>query len=420
MPTKVKYRRGTSYKVSFPTAPSLRAQPSNVELLQEAYSHDILKLEFFVSSSLWFDVLKTGTPVVFTWKQNGEGRTWVGYVNFVSKQSAAQKKRTMLVVCVGATYVLKQRAARVFKNKTITEAASQIAKEFGFDFIGAPSGRRFETLSMAGESYWEWLQKQAKRIGYGFTAVNCTLIMRPLDSLIDAASATAPVFTLDPVGPSSEMKLFGRTLDSLTVLNGEFVETADTFFKTKKVTAGVNPITSGITGSTKNPAVLGKNLRQGVSPALFTDFSDEVVHSKLTANKAAEGEAQSSRLGIYAETIGQGDYRVAPFSTIFVEGTGTSTDGYWVVITATHSFKLTGEYTLVTQVRSDGLGAAAPNPLRRTDGGRLATVNLNEKVLNMLKTTAKSWGSARLVTKQPVMVESQQGFVRLGSVWRGI
>ena len=413
-----KYRRGTSYKVSFPTAPSLTALPAKVELHQEASSHDILILEYPKASSLWFEVLKTGTPVVFSWTQDNKGYRWVGYVNIVSKQSAAQKQRTMKVICVGASFVLKQKATRTFKNSTVVEAAEKIAKEFGFSFVGDPGSRRFDALSIAGQSYWEWLQEQAQRIGYGLVVVNCTMYLRPLDKFIDATSFDVPSYTSEMAGPVSGANLYDRTLDSFTVLNGDYVEDGFLTTRTARVSAGVSPATGKLTTHVSSPSDSKKKLRGGTSGTLFTAYSDEVVHTKGSAKSSSLAESQARRFTVPALIIGQGDPGVHPLVTVHVQGTGVDTDGYWVVSKVVHSFRIAGDYQTEMRVHSDGLGGTLPSSLRKTDGHRTNAINLNENVIEALQADKRVFGT-RLISKQPVVVESQQGFLQLGTVWSG-
>jgi phage protein D len=414
-----KYRRGTSYRVSFPTAPSLTAQPGEVELRQEKGSHDVLILEYERSSSLWFEVLKTGTPVVFTWNQDGKGAAWAGYVNIISKQSASQKQRKMKIICVGTSFVLKAKSTRVFKNSTITEAAEKIAKEFNFKFIGDPTSRRFESLALAGQSYWEWLQDQASRIGYVMLILNGTMYFRQAEKLVDSTFSTAAVLSGESPGLTSNRNLYDRTLDSFTILNGDYVQHSSLPDRTSRLTAGINPLTGALTGYKSSPGKQNRSLRQKETPALFTSYSTEVVHTRLSAQQAADEESRARRFSVLAKVIGQGDAAIHPYATVLVTGTGEDTDGYWVTSKATHLFKIGGEYQLEAEVMSDGLGRTRGTPLRRADGSGYATVNLSEAVVNMSQPDRVSASVFRLITKVPVVVESQQGFVQLGSIWSG-
>ena len=417
--SKRKYRRSTSYRVHYPTAPSLTAPPMRVELKQEHGSHDILILEYNRASSLWFEVLKTGTPVVFSWNQNGKISKWAGYVNVVSKQSASQTQRMMRIICVGTSFVLKAKSNRVFKNSTISEAVEKIAKEFNFRFVGSATSRRFESLSLAGQSYWEWMQEQAARIGYVLLVKNGVMYFKPVDKLIDLFISNSAAMVGELPGPASDRSLLDRTLDSFTVLNSDYLEHPLLFNRSTRVTAGVNPITGALLGSQVSPSKQTRPFRQLESNSLFSDFSDEVVHSSVNARQAAVEEARTRKFSLIAEVIGQGDPDIHPYSTVLIEGTGVDTDGYWVTASVTHQLKITGEYQIESRVMSDGLGKTLATPFRRADGSAYGRVNLEAAVVNSLDIRTVKFSGLKLVTKAPITVESQQGFVNLGSIWSG-
>ena len=126
-----KYRRGTTYSVSFPTVPSLTTLPRRVELIQESYRHDILIMEFSKTSDKWFALMKTGVPVKFSWTQGLISNTWVGYVSFTKKTVAGQIEEIMEVHCVGTTFALKDSATKVFRNKTIPQMVDELVTGFG-------------------------------------------------------------------------------------------------------------------------------------------------------------------------------------------------------------------------------------------------------------------------------------------------
>lgn len=414
-----KYRRSTSYKVTFPTAPSLNALPSSVELKQEKGCHDILTLEFKRSSSLWFEVLKTGTPVVFSWNQNGEKNTWLGYVSTVVKQSASQREREFKVICLGTSYLLKARSQRTFRNVTVTEAAAQIAKEFGLRFVGTPTSRKFETLAVAGQSYWEWLQQQASRIGYVCVVHNAAMFFTTTDNLINSFISNSAILRGELPGAASDRHVLDRTLDSFTVLNSDYLDHDILPTRTSRVVSGMNPVTGQVLSSKSSPNGHKKPLRSKETPAFFNTYSDEVVHSSTSARHAAYEEARNVQFSTVAHVVGQGDPRIHPYSTVLIEGTGIETDGYWITGSVTHRFKFTGEYTIDCHVLSDGLGKTVSTSLRRPDGSAHGTVNLTAAALNTLKTSTVTPSTVKLTSRTPIRVESQQGFVQMGSIWSG-
>ena len=191
--TPNKTRRRNSFNISFPTLPSLTVRPRSVELHQKQYSHDILIMNFSETSSLWFESLTTGVPIKFSWEQGGHSADWYGYVSFVSKQVEKQRVQEMEVHCVGSSFPLKEKATRVFTNCTVPEAARIVAEEHGFHFIGDVDARRFSQLTMSGHSYWEWLQEQAKRIGFVLVVEGMNMYFREIDSFVDQQITSVPV-----------------------------------------------------------------------------------------------------------------------------------------------------------------------------------------------------------------------------------
>lgn len=417
MTTSRKYRRSTVYKISFPTAPSLTVLPERASLEQRVFSHDLLTLNYSRPSSVWFETLKTGTPIIFSWTNNNRSKTWLGYVSHVSKNTSGQKDRPMEIVCVGASYVLKARASRTFRNTSVTEAAQKIAKEFGFKFIGENSARKFEQLSMSGESYWEWLQKQAKRIGYGFYVDNTTMYMRPLDKLLNSGSGDTAILSGESIGPVIGKQFLDKTLDSFTILNGSYIEQEGLFYTTK-VTGGVNPLSGKVVSGKTSPNKTGTKMRNRIQTPLFTDYSDEVVHAKYLGKQASKDLAEGARLNTPASVLGQGDTRLYPYARVYIQGTGIQTDGFWMVKEVLHNFKFDGNYRAELKVLSDGIGDDVSSAFRRADATRLGTINLQEKGVRDLLNQTTGLSSYVLVAKTPAVFATQQGFNQLGNYWR--
>lgn len=413
-----KYRRGTTYGLSFPTLPSLRLVPRRIEILQKQYRHDLLIMEFSNTSPKWFELMRTGVPFEFTWSQAGISNSFVGYVSYVSKNVAGQIEDVMEVHCVGSTFPLKERANHVFTNTTIPAAVKSIVTDFGFNFIGEDNGVVFDQLVMAGHSYWEWIQEQAKRIGYGVSVHNMNFFFRPLDKLIDQSMTNAPVLELTSTEFGINNELFDRTLDWFKVLNGEFIEDADAV-RTTKTVAGVDPITGTKVSSTKSPKNVGENLRDEVSDVLFSEFrSDKVVTSKTTADAVAAGAAHRARFNMPAMIKCQGDPRIRPFAPVAVLGTGPITDGYWVATEVRHMFARIGDYQIEMKVAADGVGLDKTTSIRQGTKSAVGVVNLEEAmkgdspIVSALKNS-----KAVLNNKAQLAKEPGQGFKRTPAMW---
>jgi phage protein D len=351
-----KSRRGTVFKVQFPTLPSIKTQPTVVLLKQKQKQHDILVIEYHATSFKNARLLKTGVPVKFVWRQGSRKSEWIGYVSSVSAKSASQRDLPMKVYCIGTSFVLKQTKSKTYRNKTVTEVAAAIAKENNLRFVGDIDKRRFSQLSISGHSQWEWLQEQASRIGYVAYVQGTNLIFRSMDKIIDEKTLDAPLFQVwSPYIPQTTQGL-DRTLDSFEVMMGENIE-GEYPNRAIKQTGGVDPVRGISFSHKKSPSKSGKSVRQNVSDTLFDEYtSDQVVNSKSDSRSAASGAAELARFNIPAKAAGQGDPRVHPYQMIEVQGVDVNTDGHWIVREVTHRLVYGGFYTLEMIVATDGIG----------------------------------------------------------------
>lgn len=409
-----KAKRSASYDVEFPTLPSIKKTPTFVDLIQKQGHHDVLVLRFTVSSNMWFENLKTGVPVKFTWRQEHLSKTWYGYVSFVSKVIASQKISIMEVYCVGASFILKDAVVKIFSNTTITEAVKQIANDFGLNFIGEPHNRKFDQLVIAGHSYWEWINEQAKRIGYGVYVDGTNLLFRPLDKLIDVTISEAPILNWSNPYVGSEADYKGKTLEYFKVLNGEFIESNTQ--RSIKFVGGINPLTSEISTYSSDPKTLGSKLRSQVSDVYFSQYrTDQVVHTDVDAQSAAEGSAHLARFNLPAFARGKGDPRVRPYSVVYVQNTGELTDGYWVVKEVKHSFTRNKLYEMHLSLVTDGTGSNESSPFRQAKPDVVGIVNVGQ-IVSMDALTLRT-DTTTLYQNGTIVNQYGQGFSRTPSRW---
>jgi hypothetical protein len=412
-----KFRRGTTISVEFPTLPSLSKQPRRVDLYQKQNHHDVLIMEYAVPSSLWASTIKTGVPVVFKWRQGNYRNEWIGYVSFISTNAKAGREKVMEVHCVSASYPLKQKISKVFKNKTIPQAVSELVKPYGFTIISDSHSRKFDQLVVSGHSIWEWIQEQAKLIGYAVVVEGTTLYFRKLDNLIDTKATSAPVFSYFAGDLPMNNQAFDRTLDSLKVLRGDHVE-GQSVSRSVKVVGGVDPISAKIFKSKKNPGKSGRALRTGVNDVLFDEYqTGKVVNSHTAATATAEGAAAAARMTMPAKITGQGDPRIRPFSPIFVSGTGEATDGYWIVKEVHHMFHKIGDYQIEALVATDGIGQNKQSNLRSDPASVVGVVDLTA-ALNSKKNGKAAKKGTRLEIKSPILKQGNQGFNKTPARWK--
>lgn len=417
----VKFRKGTSYSATFPTLPSLTVEPRRVDFYEEQGSHSLLVLEYPSESPLWFQSVGTGVPVSFTWKQDTLTRTFVGYVSSISKVNAPQRMDFMQVTCVGATYPLKERVTRVFKNVTIPQAVGQIVSEYGFAFAGEEHPQVFPQLTIAGSSYWEWIQEQARRIGYAVVVDGMNFVFKPLDRIIDLGFSNAAVLSMGDQNVPFNTQFLDRTLDYFKVISGSNVEDSNEVRAVKTV-GGVDPITAKPFVADKSPDETGVNLRTNVSDVLFTEYrTDRVVNDQSVATSAADGAAQLARFNIPARVKCQGDPRIRPYGSVFINGTGALTDGFWTVRKSHHMFHKVGDYIMELSIATDGLGTGRQNAFRTRGGSLVGTINLVSVVANSTTETIKLGApEVKLTRTSQTIKEHEQGFLSNPAIWKAV
>ena len=416
-----KYRRGTGTNVSFPTLPSLSAQPRRIDLYQKQYTHDLLVLEFPTDSTLWFESIQTGIPVKFIWKQDTLEKNFIGYVSSITKSTSPQRVNSMTILCIGSSFPLKQRATRVFVKTSIPAAVRTIVEEYGFNFIGEDHSQIFNQLLITGTSYWEWIQEQARRIGYGIIVDGMNVFFRPVDKLIDMGFSSAAVLSMGDTTAPFNTQYLDRTLDVFKVTNGDNIEDSMNY-RTIKNVGGVDPLTGKIVLSSASPVEVGTDIRANVKDVLFSEYrTDRVVTDSASAYLAAEGAAQMARFNLPATVKCQGDPRIRPFGTVYISGTGSLTDGFWIVREAHHMFHKIGDYQLELKIATDGVGETETTPFRSRTDINVGTINISETLkTNGIPALFFNLDSVQLVTEANIIKESTQGFNRTPNKWRRV
>jgi len=416
-----KYRKGTNTIVFFPSMSfSLRVQPRRIDLYQKEYAHDVLVLEYQAESTAFFDMVHTGIPVVFSWNQDTLSKSWIGYVSTVSKTNSPQRMNSMVIVCVGSSFPLKARAARVFKDSSIPEAVEKIVTEYGFNFIGDNNSLKFSQLTIAGLTYWEWIVEQAKKIGYGIIVDGMNFIFRPLDKLIDLGFSNAAILSLGDATIPFNTQALDRTLDKFTVISGDNIEDSVNY-RTIKNVGGVDPITNQQYLSKVSPAVTGTNLRDKTQDVLFSEYRTDIVAPNAAAAAAeAKGAAELARFNLPASVHGQGDPRIRPFSTVFISGTGNITDGFWMVKEVRHMFHKIGDYVTELKIATDGLGRTVETSFRTRDPSNVGVLSSDTLQNGKIPTLYFSMDNVKLSSTDMIIKEGSQGFIKLPQQWKAV
>lgn len=378
--------------------------------------HDIVEIYYSKFSSVFFKGIKTGVPVSISWKNDKTSGTFFGYAVDVSYTTAQQLNRDVKVTCVGSSYPLKEQTSKIWVNKTASEIANEIAKKFKLKPSVTPSTIRFAQQSLSGHSYWEKLNELAHRIGYGVQVVGTELHFHPIDKMVDQFMTTIPIMSFKDPLQNPESNINVPTLTFFEPKIGDHLESAD-FSRSTNVVGGVDPVTGKAFTFKSSSNKVGKNIRKTTKDPLFnTVESNTVVANTAMAKSLSESRSQLGRLNISAKAIGQGDPRIAPWRTIEVQGTGTTTDGYWVVKKAEHVIHGDGRYMVEFTCLTDGVGLNKPTATRPSSAGAVPYRN----IVNELVTNNKRKPTSTTLSSTTTMVnQSNAGWKTTPRKWKG-
>jgi phage protein D len=369
-----------SFSVMFPDFPSFLQRPKYFTLIQKIGNHDVVELYYHAQSKNMLKALNTGVAVEIKWANDITGGVFIGYVSDIKSPSAHAIEKFMKVVCVAASYPLKDRTSKIMRNCTASEFATQVAIESGLKPVVTKSSVRYGQLSLSGHSKWEKLQEIAHRSGYACQVYNTELHFHPLDVMINKNLTTMPVMalsgsTIDPVS------IFAApTLEFFEPTQGDHIE-SNQYVRTTKVLGGVDPYSSKVYFSSSSPNAVGKNIRKATKDPLFSTIDTSVVVTDdTTAKNLGDAKAQLSRLSIPARGFGQGDPRIFPWATIEVRGTGENSDGFWVITEATHTVGLDGKYSVEFHCATDGTGVNQPSAVRPSSAGMVPVVDVSQAI----------------------------------------
>jgi len=192
---------GATFSVSFPKTPALELILIGAELYQDIEQHDRLVLHFKGKPFVKGTEIKAGDPVSFTFQSEKVKSTWKGYVySPVSKNTL--KVNNTDVICVGASYLLKDPDQKIYVDTTADQVISKVAKKHGMTTVTQRHSRKFASLTQTGVSDWQFCRRLAAQTGFALRADNTSLIFMSKEKLYNDHKKNAPYFFYvdDPQG----------------------------------------------------------------------------------------------------------------------------------------------------------------------------------------------------------------------------
>ena len=410
------YRTGSSFTVLYPDFPSFTQSPHHVKIIQGIGMQDVVELTYTRFNSYYERALKTGSPILLNWKNDKVSGVFFGYVVDVVSELKQSSYNPTVIRCMSATFPLKEGGNKIWTNTTATQIVQEIAQKFKLRPVITPSSIIFSQQSLVGHTYWEKIQELARRIGYAAQVYGTDLHFHPLDKMIDFSMTTIPIFSHSDPYTNPWSSVLSQTLDSFKPKLGDFFN-KDSYNRTEKVVVSINPQTAKLTSSITRPNKVGKNLRSKTVDPLFTQSLPGVTSGSAEMTEAiTKAQAQLSRFSLTAVGSGQGDPRVAPYRTIEISGTGSTTDGFWIINTVTHFITVDGRYHVDFTCMADGINGNKPSNIRPTEAGPVGIRDLNYEVATGTLNTRRY---TKLSSTTTMIKATDAGFQTTPRTWVG-
>jgi hypothetical protein len=291
---------------------------------------------------------------------------------------------------------------------------SDIAKKFKLKAVVTKSPVIFSQQSLIGHTYWEKVQELARRIGYVAQVFGTELHFHPMDIMINKSMSVIPIMSFASAVAHPYNTMLSQTLDSFKPKVGDYFD-GDSYNRKEKTVSGIDPITGKSYSYSGSPSTVGKNVRVTTKDPLFTEtLPGAMTGNAEMARVVADANAQLSRFSIQAEGVGQGDPRITPFATIEVSGTGSTTDGFWIVKKATHYVFWDGRYDIEFSCVADGTGTNQPSAFRPTQAGTAPVRDLYTTTATNTPTSTKLTGAVAMIS------QTDAGFKVTPRRWEGM
>jgi len=381
-PKPVKKHLVGGFGATFPLTPFEKNTVTykRLDVHQKIGEHDTAVVRIASKHLDWFNKLSSGTPIkIIFWSSNNRDDRgyFFGYVTHVRLVSTEDNRYERDVVCVAASRSLRETSQKTYTNRTAAEIVTDIGERFGFRVITKQHGLRRATVSQTGETYWEFLNKLAKRSGYILRVEGTTMFFMPLSDYARASVSRAPL--LSDYAWDNTYQYPVPTVEHVDTWVGDTSDDEDRL-SDPAVFVSVSPETSEVEFIRKAPeSVIYRNKSSRSKYDRFMG-SKSVAHSRQEAELLAKGASESGLMAIDARVQASGNSLFSPYRTVELALKDRSLGGYWLVKEVTHRISrgIDPTYTCDLVVSTDSVNGVRYTPRSRRQATRNYETDLVE------------------------------------------
>ena len=256
----------SSFTVEFPKAPDMSMVLIGAELYRNPEEHDRLVLHFKGHPSNKKTGLISGDPVRFMFSSKKIKETWYGYIRHVEQPNTWQGGNTD-IVCVGATYYLKDSNQKIYRDVTADQVVTKIANKHGLATVTQRHPRTRPSVVQAGQSDWQVIRSLAKQTGFALVTDNTTIFFVSANKIYSEKKKSAPYFFYvsaeDDGRAPRELKVLG-TIISWNPMISDYAPEAGS--RVDRVITAVNTANGIVAQSTHQNTIDGDSVSGVVVP----------------------------------------------------------------------------------------------------------------------------------------------------------
>lgn len=329
------------------------ANPTVLRITQQEFAHDVLSATYW-GGDVNSDSLISGSPMQASFGRPSAMRNFYGYVNhagrtnnnFSTTTTGADRNGTT-VVCVGASWPMKQTDTRSWSNYTASQIIQEIATAFGLDANIVPDTTMWPTQQMAGRTYWQFCVYLAQLIGYTFYCSGTQLVFKPRTTNPNSLASLAAIY--DYLTNPASLPVFSPTVGAASPAGGELAN---------RQLVGINPRTTQIVYAAAAGSLASTMLGAASVTPVFNKTEHCTVRSQEEAQTKVNGIGALNQLFISATATSAGNALIAQGSLIYVQNANGSQNGLWFVEKAVHTFN-SQTYVIDLTLGRDSMGATA-------------------------------------------------------------
>jgi hypothetical protein len=183
----------STFEVQFPNTPDFELTLIGAELYQDIEQHDRLVLHFKGKPENRETSIFSEDPVKFTYITEKVKSEFLGYVYEIIPKDGADSNNTD-IICVSASYVLKNTDQKIYKNVTADQVVSKIAKKNGMKAVTQRHPRVRKMIVEAGQSDWQVCRRLAKQTGFALRSEGTTIYFVSKNKIFSKSKPSARYF----------------------------------------------------------------------------------------------------------------------------------------------------------------------------------------------------------------------------------